>query len=320
MDSDIFDDGAVDDGTPRCDDAIVFFVGDATWCIRVTGSPAMNAVVLKLSCSFIGNRVRSLIPTQRLSSWCAEHETHQKTSHALSSPETCTRQPLRCAARASAPTLLSAPLLAEIRTIRFPSGDDGDEGSGASPLSVQSTRVHVLKSPSAEGSYDRYSRAPVSTVTTSAGAPLTGFLALLALIPHLGFGRFTRLDPPRLGLFFVEPPAMASGARPTLESNFVTLLGVDEIQCGFCQNAPARVPSLAPHSPSRRHEGRVRAVDVPKDPRGDAPRASMRHLLRPRDPRRRRGRSRARRTPSGPSATQQRVASVVLGRRRPRRA
>jgi hypothetical protein len=51
----------------------------------------------------------------------------------------------------------------------------------------------------------------------------------LALIPHLGFGRFTRLDPPRLGLFFVEPPAMASGARPTLESNFVTLLGVDEI-------------------------------------------------------------------------------------------
>ena len=275
----------------------------------------MNAVVLKLSCSFIGNRVRSLIPTQRLSSWCAEHETHQKTSHALSSPDTCTRQPLRCAARASAPTLLSAPLLAEIRTIRFPSGDNGDDGSGDSPLSVQSTRVHVLKSPSAEGSYDRYSRAPVSTVTTSAGAPLTGFLALLALIPHLGFGRFTRLDPPRLGLFFVEPPAMASGARPTLESNFVTLLGVDEI----CQKTPS-FGSPPPHSPSRRHEGRVRAVDVPKDPRGDAPRASMRHLLRPRDPRGRRGRSRARRTPSGPSATQQRVASVVLGRRRPRRA
>jgi hypothetical protein len=59
------------------------------------------------------------------------------------------------------------------------------------------------------------------------------------LIPHLGFGRFTRLDPPRLGLFFVEPPAMASGARPTLESNFVTLLGVDEIRCGFCQKTPS---------------------------------------------------------------------------------
>jgi hypothetical protein len=65
----------------------------------------------------------------------------------------------------------------------------------------------------------------------------------LALIPHLGLGRFTRLDPPRLGLFFVEPPAMASGARPTLESNFVTLLGVDEIQSASVEKAKKRTCS-----------------------------------------------------------------------------
>ena len=127
---------------------------------------------------------------------------------------------MRCAARERAPRLLSAPRLALTRVMRLPSGDDGAPTSGASPLSVQSTLVHVLNSPSAAGSYDRYSRAPVSTVATSAGAPCAGFVEDLALTPHLGRGGpvAPRLGPARLpppGLFFVAPPAMTR-ARPTL--------------------------------------------------------------------------------------------------------